>query len=360
MQCHIFADMKIKGPGHEHAHAHPATLSQRIKHAVVPHSHDAQSSIQSAQEASRAGIRAAWISLVGMAIVAIVQVAIVAVSGSIALLADTIHNAGHLVTTIPLLLAFRLGQRPPTATYTFGFRRAEDLSGVLIAAVIALSAVWIIVEAILGLIAPRPLTNLGWVFAAGLVGAVGNEIVAMYRIRVGRQIGSEALIAEGRHARADALTSVAVVLGVVGVWFGLPRADAAIGLVIAVVILTMLAQTVRSITRRLMDGVEPHIVAHVAEAAGSVGGVRAVSAPRARWSGHRLEVQLDVELTGGQSLEAADRVVDEVVLRIRSRVQHVDQVIVRPRPTQPGSTFLASESDRATDANHHRPAEARQ
>ena len=89
------------------------------------------------------------------------------------------------------------------------------------------------------------LTNLGWVFAAGIVGSLGNEIVAVYRIRTGRRIGSAALIAEGQHARADGLTSIAVVVGVVGVWLGFPRADAIVGLLIAVAILGILVSSMQ-------------------------------------------------------------------------------------------------------------------
>src|SRR5438067_4477366 len=162
---------------------------------------------------------------------AILQMAIVAISGSIALLADTLHNSGHAVTTIPLVIAFRLGRRAATKRYSYGFRRAEDLAGVLIALVIAASVVLILWESIDALINPHPITNLWWVFAAGIVGAAGNEIVAVYRIRTGRKIGSAALIAEGHHARIDGLSSVAVVVGVIGVWLGFERADAIIGLI---------------------------------------------------------------------------------------------------------------------------------
>ncbi|WP_293786358.1 cation diffusion facilitator family transporter, partial [uncultured Aeromicrobium sp.] len=191
-----------------------------------------------------------------MGATAVLQTAIVVASGSLALLSDTIHNVGHLLTTIPLLVAFRLGRRPPSARYPFGYRRAEDLMGVLIALVVAASAAWIVWEAVQGIVDPRTPLHLGWVFAAGVVGAVGNEIVAVYRIRVGRRIGSAALVAEGNHARADGLTSVAVVLGVLGVWLGLPEADAVVGLLIATAILIILGGTVRSIVRRLMDGVD--------------------------------------------------------------------------------------------------------
>ena len=131
----------------------------------MPHSHDASSAIQTAEESSGQGIRTAWIGLAGMMATAALQIVIVAVSGSIGLLADTLHNLGHAVTTIPLVIAFKIGQ-PRSKGYSYGYRRAEDLVGVLISLVIAASVVLIVVESIDALIDPRPLANLGWVFAA--------------------------------------------------------------------------------------------------------------------------------------------------------------------------------------------------
>ena len=159
----------------------------------------------------------------------VLQIFIVAISGSIALLADTLHNVGHAATTIPLIVAFRIGQRTATKRYSYGYRRAEDLVGLFISLIIALSAGLIIWESVDALVNPREITNLRWVFAAGLVGAGGNELVAIYRIRAGRRIGSAALIAEGQHVRADGFTSIAAVVGVIGVWLGIPQADASSG-----------------------------------------------------------------------------------------------------------------------------------
>ena len=267
-----------------------------------------------------------------MGATAVLQTAIVVASGSLALLSDTIHNVGHLLTTIPLLVAFRLGRRPPSARYPFGYRRAEDLMGVLIALVVAASAAWIVWEAVQGIVDPRTPLHLGWVFAAGVVGAVGNEIVAVYRIRVGRRIGSAALVAEGNHARADGLTSVAVVLGVLGVWLGLPEADAVVGLLIATAILIILGGTVRSIVRRLMDGVDDGTVDRLADAASAVPGVTDVDEVRARWTGHRLEAQLVLGIEAGRSLPDADAITQRVIEELQHTVPHLGTVVARPRP----------------------------
>lgn len=303
---------------------------------LKPHTHDYTESVQTAEEASGAGIRAAWISLVGMAVVTVLQIAIVAVSGSIALLADVLHSIGHLITTIPLIIAFRLGRRAPTKRYPNGFRRAEDLAGVFIALVIALSAAVIIWESVDALVNPRQLTNLPWVFAAAVVGMIGNEVVAVYRIRAGRRIGSAALIAEGQHARTDGLISLAVILAVLGVWLGFPQADAIIGLLIAVAICWILVNSSRQVMRRLMDGVDDGTVELIESIASGVEGVQLVDRVRARWCGHRLEAQLEIGVAGDLTVEQGHRIADAVHHELLHGVRHLDQVNVHVNPSYDG------------------------
>ncbi|PYF99198.1 cation diffusion facilitator family transporter [Georgenia satyanarayanai] len=316
------------GHGHGHGHAHSGPLA-RLRHALVPHSHDHSEAIRTAEEASAVGIRASWVSLAGMGATAVLQLLIVWLSGSVALLADTLHNLGHLATTIPLIIAFRLGRRPATRRYSHGFRRAEDLVGLLIGLVVALSAVLIVWESVRALSAERDMTHLGWVLAAALVGAAGNEVVAIYRIRAGRRIGSAALVAEGQHARTDALTSLAVVIGVVGAWVGLPWVDPVVGLVIAAVIVAVLVSSMRTVVRRLMDGVEPDTLDLLEVEAARVPGVVAVDAARARWTGHRLEADIEImvgsDLTLSRGIDVA-RAVDE---QLRTRVPHLERAAVR-------------------------------
>lgn len=288
---HPHADGHVHGHGH---HRHGSRAWAGVKHLVVPHSHDANEAIQSAEESGTEGIRAAWIGLAGMGATAVMQVFIVAISGSIALLADTLHNVGHVATTIPLIIAFRIGQRAASKRYSYGYRRAEDLVGLFISLIIALSVALIIWESIDALVNHRELTNLWWVFAAGLVGAGGNELVAVYRIRAGRRIGSAALIAEGQHARADGLTSLAVVIGVIGVWLGFPQADAVIGFFIALAILGILVSSLRTTLRRLMDGVDDRVIDQLTDVIVTTPGVHGVGRVRARWSGHRMEAEASV------------------------------------------------------------------
>lgn len=301
---------------------------------MVPHIHDANESIQAtAADGADAGIRAAWIGLAGMGATAAMQMLIVVISGSIALLADTLHNVSHAATTIPLIIAFRLGRRLPTPRYPYGYRRAEDLAGVLIAVMIAATAVYIVWESVNAFVDPEPLANLGWVFAAGVVGAAGNELVAIYRIRVGRRIGSAALIAEGQHARADGLTSLAVILGVLGVWAGIPQADAAVGLLIAGAILWILVRTSRLIFHRLMDGVDDGIIERIRTEASAVGGVVDVVTARARWTGHRLQVEISIQVDGDLDVGAADRIAADIRRHLARCIPHVERVVVIVQPS---------------------------
>lgn len=313
-------------PQHDHHHHDRASFLGRLRHALTPHSHDHTESVQGAEQSGADGLRAAWVSLAGMAATAVLQIVIVWLSGSIALLADTVHNLGHLVTTIPLIVAFRLGMRSPTRRYPYGFRRAEDLVGLLIGLVIAASAVLIVWESVRALAHPRELSHLGWVLAAALVGAAGNEGVARYRIRVGRRIGSAALVAEGQHARTDALTSLAVLVGAGGAWLGLPQVDAVVGLLIAGVIIAILVQSVRTTVTRLMDGVDHGTLEGIETVAAAVPGVLAVDGPRARWTGHRMEAELTVHLDPSLTLQEGDAVAHRVREDLLTSVPHLDRV----------------------------------
>jgi len=263
------------------------------------------------------GIRAIKWSLAALAITALLQLLIVVVSGSVALLADTIHNFSDCLTAIPLWVAFVIGRRPATKRYSYGYDRAEDLAGLFIVLVIAASAVFVAWEAVTRLMHPRPVDNLPWVIAAGLTGFAGNELVAWYRIREGRRIGSMALVADGQHARTDGLTSLGVVAGGIGVALGFDRADPLAGLAIAVVIVFVLWQAGRSVLHRILDGTDESTVVMLESVAASVAGVEHVTSTRARWTGHGLnadlEIQVDPALTVGQGHAIAEEVEHELL-----------------------------------------------
>ena len=228
-----------------------------LRHLLRPHSHQAADQVDAVMEASAEGIRVLWISLGVLGVTALIQLVVTVLSGSVALLGDTLHNAADALTALPLGVAFVLGHRPPTRRYTYGYGRAEDLAGIVIVLTIAASSALAAYEAITRLVHPHRVTDLIAVAAAALAGFAGNELAARYRIRTGRKIGSAALVADGLHARTDGLTSLAVLLGAGGVALGWDWADPAVGLLITVAILAVLRQAAREIYRRLMDAVDP-------------------------------------------------------------------------------------------------------
>ena len=251
------------------------------------------------------GIWAIKWSFVILAVTAAFQFAIVLVSGSVALLADMIHNVADATTAIPLWIAFVLARRKPSKTFTYGLGRVEDLAGILIILIILFSAVVAGWQAIHRLLNPQPVSHLGWLALAGFVGFVGNEVVAVFRIRVGRQMNSAALIADGYHARTDGLTSLAVVLGAVGVWLGFPLADPIIGLLITVTIGGIVWQSAKAVITRTLDGVDPGVTAEIGHAAEHVPGIASVTDVRARWIGHELHADVAIEVDEELTLPAA-------------------------------------------------------
>ena len=298
----------IHSHDHEHGHAHSKGLRAAVKEIFAPHSHDASDSVDSALESSAIGIRAVKISLVALGITAAIQVVIVIISGSVALAADTIHNFSDALTAVPLWIAFALGTRAATRRYTYGFGKAEDLAGLFIVAMITLSAIVAGYEAIMRLIHPQPIEHVGWVAAAGLVGFIGNELVALYRIRVGRRIGSAALVADGLHARTDGFTSLAVLFSAGGVALGFPLADPIVGLIITVAILAVLRTAARDVFRRLLDAVDPALIDAAEASLAAQAGVVGVRSVRMRWIGHRLQADAELDIDPNIGLQQAHQI----------------------------------------------------
>lgn len=317
---------------HEHDHDHPAGVRGLLAEIFSPHSHDATDSMDDALSSSASGIRAVKLSLAALGVTAAFQVAIVAISGSVALAADTIHNFSDALTAVPLWIAFSLGTRAATKRYTYGFGRAEDLAGLFVIAMIALSAAIAGYEAVMRLIHPVEIGNLGWVAAAGAVGFVGNELVALYRIQVGRRIGSAALVADGLHARTDGFTSLAVVFGAAGVALGYPIADPIIGLLITVAILAVLRTAVRDVFRRLLDAVDPELVTRAETALATQPGVRAVRSVRMRWIGHRLHADAELDVDPTLSLNDAHRIAHEAEHELTHAVPRLDTALIHAYP----------------------------
>jgi cation diffusion facilitator family transporter len=307
---------------------------------------------------SPAGDRdAAKVSLLVLLATSGLQVGLVLVTGSVALLADTIHNFADGLTAVPLWIAFVVGRRAANKRYAYGYGRAEDLAGLFVLVMIALSsglAAWASIDR---LINPQPISNLALLAGAGVIGFAGNELVAVYRIRVGREIGSAALVADGFHARSDGLTSLAVVLGAIGVFLGFPQADPIVGLLITVAILWVLKNAAVQVFARLMDAVDPALTEAVERAAAQPGVVE-VTITRLRWLGHRIEaeahVTVDSDLTTLQSHEIAETVRHAIfhdVPKISDVIVHVDPCDhADPNPHRTTSRHLPSTPRRMVQA----------
>ena len=278
------------------------------------------------------GIWAIKWSFLILAATAILQLVVVFISHSVALLADTIHNIADAGTAIPLWVAFALARRKPTETFTYGYGRVEDLAGVAIVLIILSSALVAGYEAIDRIVHPRPVMQLGWLAAAGVIGFLGNEAVAVFRIRVGREINSAALIADGYHARTDGLTSLAVVLGAFGVWMGYTLADPIIGLVITAAILGIVWQSAKAVLTRMLDGVEPPTIGELRHAAQHARGVISVESVRARWLGHRLWAEMKVGVDPVLSLADARKVAADVEEHARGHLPALERLLVEMVP----------------------------
>jgi len=301
--------------GHDHDHDHPhehqdhvhhGGLRGRIQGLFQPHSHDhGDLAADRAFVDNESGIRTVWFALVALAVTAVLQVAIVLASGSVALLADTAHNIGDGLNSIPLLVAFYLARRAATRSFTYGYGRAEDIAGIFIVLSILVSAGIVFWESFQRLLNPQPLANIGWVAAAAIIGFLGNEIVAIMQIRVGKRIDSAALIADGLHARTDGLTSLAVLVAAAGSWLGYPMVDPIIGLLIGLAILFITWDAGKRMGYRLMDAVDPALVDQVETTVLSHPLVHSVPQLRLRWIGHQLQGDMKLVLKPSAAAQEA-------------------------------------------------------
>jgi cation diffusion facilitator family transporter len=328
-----------EGSGAAHGHDHHADahgLRGLLRGVLHPHSHGAPTTDR-ALESTAEGMRAVFVSLGGLALTAGIELLVSVLSGSVALLADTVHNFADALTAVPLALAFRMGRRPPTRRYTYGFGRAEDLAGISILGFMAASTAVAAYEAVNRLLHPAAIHGTPWVAVAGAVGFAGNELVAVYRTRVGRRIGSAALEADGKHARTDGLTSLAVVVGAIVVAAGAPDADPAVALAITAVITLVLVGTVRQVYRRLMDSVDPELVDEVEAVLRASPGIEHVDVVRIRWVGHELRAEIEVTSDSTLSLVEAHDIATEAHHRLLHHVPRLADAVIHTNPSAHGS-----------------------
>jgi cation diffusion facilitator family transporter len=319
---HADHDLGQAAHGHDHGEGHGHTHAHGI--------------VDPAIASSDRGLWALKWSFVGLIVTAAIQTGVVLASGSVALLADTIHNFADAATAIPLGVAFWLARRGATPRFTYGLGRVEDLAGLAIIVTILASAMGATYAAIHRLLHPEPVALLWAVMVASIVSFVGNEAVAIFRIRVGRQIGSAALIADGYHARIDGWTSLAVLVGAIAVWAGYPVADPVVGLLISIAIFVLVWQSAGSIVLRALDGVETQALQDIVHAAGHVPGVAEVTDVRARWIGHRLHADLSITVPGALSVGDGHEVAKAVRHQLLHHLPHLGSMSVHVDPDGQG------------------------
>jgi cation diffusion facilitator family transporter len=314
------------------------SMVRNIGEVEHPHEHGDHGHTHGAVDASittsERGIWAVKWSFIGLFATALVQIVVVLLSGSVGLLSDTIHNFGDAATAVPLWIAFALTRLGTSRRFPFGYGRFEDLAGVIVVLIILFSALVAGYEAIDRLLNPQPVGYLWAVMVASVVGFVGNEAVAIFRIRVGREIGSAALVADGYHARTDGWTSLAVLVGAIGVWLGYPIADPLVGLLITAAIMVIVWQSAKTIFTRLLDGVDPEVIEEIRHTAGHVAGVEDVAETRARWLGHRLRAEVNIAVAPECSVEEGHDIAREVNHRLLHELRYLDTAVIHVDPVQ--------------------------
>jgi cation diffusion facilitator family transporter len=329
---------RLHGHHHDHDHSHPPhnqNLWGRIAAILHLHQHDHHHGKLASDQAfinNEAGIRTIWLALAALTLTSILQIVIVVWSGSVALFADTVHNIGDGLNSIPLLIAFYLARRAATRVYTYGFARAEDVAGIFIVLSIAFSAGVIFWESFQKLLNPQPLSNLGWVAAAAVIGFLGNEAVALCQIRVGRKIGSAALVADGLHARTDGLTSLAVLLAAGGSWWGFPIVDPLIGLLIGVAILFITRDAAVTIWYRLMDAIDPEILMKAEQIAQQQVAVKELRRLRMRWMGHQLYAEITIAVESHLTTMQSHHIAEQLRHDLFHQIPNLAEVVVHVDP----------------------------
>ena len=336
---------------HDHDHHHGSGVWGILSTVFHLHGHSHQRAAIADDQAflhNEIGIRIVWWALAALGITAVMQIAVVIASGSVALLADTLHNIGDALNSIPLLIAFYLARRVANRRYSYGYARAEDVAGIFIVLSIAVSAGIIFWESFQKLIHPEPLTNLGWVALAAIIGFIGNEAVALLQIRTGREIGSAALVADGLHARTDGLTSLAVLVAVGGTWLGFPIVDPIIGLLIGVTILFITRDATVTMWYRLMDAIDPELLDQAEAVVAQNDQIEEVHWVRMRWLGHRLSADLGVAVDPLLSTAASHDVAEELRHALYHALPHLSDVVVHVDP------YLPNEDPHRLTAHHER------
>jgi cation diffusion facilitator family transporter len=259
------------------------------------------------------------------------ELGVALISGSAALLADMIHHLDALAI-VPLWIAFKADQWSPNDRFTYGYGRVEDLAGFIIVMVIGLSAATVAYESLTRLVSPHEESYLFAVAIAALISFIGNQFVFSFRSKIGKEIGSVALVAEGNHARIDSLASLAVLIGVIGVSAGYPFVDPLIGLIIVVLVLRVAWMAGVAVTSRFLDSIDPKIVREIEDVARDVSGVAAVRIARARWLGHQVNAEVTIAVDRPLESQEGHAITENVRKALLDNLNYVSDVVIVCEP----------------------------
>jgi len=307
----------------EHKHDHSEKSGHGHTHGMVDPS----------LSSSEKGLWAVKWSSIVLFVGACFQLFVVILSGSVSLLSDAIHNFGDAGTAVPLGIAFILGRRKPNSRFTYGYGKVEDIAGIVVVLFMFASAMYALYVSIQRIFHPQAVSHLWVVAVASVVGFVINEGAAIFRIQIGKQINSQALIADGYHARTDGWSSLAVLFGAIGVWLGFRLADPIVGIIITLVILKTTWNSAKEVFARAIDGVDPEVIEKIHHAVSHTKGVKKVSNLRARWIGHKLHTEMTIVVDKTLSLLEAHRIVGEVESDLKSHIPHLSYFTIDVEPS---------------------------
>ena len=281
-------------------------------------------------EHRRGANRAVGVSALGLALTGGIELALAIVTGSVALLGDALHNLSDVSTSAVVFLGFRISKRKPTAGYPYGYERAEDLAGLGVALVIWGSAVFAGVESYFKLVGNATTTHLGIGMAGAVLGIVGNQVVARYKLVVGRRIQSATLVADARHSWLDALSSFGALVGLGLVALGYRWGDPIAGFAVTLFILHVGYEVTGEILHHLMDGVDAEEVEAARRAASRV--TNDEVSVRGRWMGRSLLLEVEVPVPADVPVGAAQAIGRQVEAAIFEAVPAARRVTCRISP----------------------------
>ena len=255
------------------------------------------------------------VSAIGLAVTGIVELLVAILTGSVGLLGDAIHNLSDVSTSAVVFLGFRLSRKAPTERYPYGLDRAEDLAGIGIAVVIWASAAFAGYESVRKLLVHGPTSHVALGIFGAALGIAGNQIVARYKLVIGRRINSATLVADARHSWLDALSSAGALVGLVAVALGFRWGDPIAGIAVTLFICHVGYEVTADVVHRLADGMDPAVITSAEAAAGAVDGVVHAHA-RARWTGRILRVEIEGWVDPGLTVSDADVLGQQIALEV--------------------------------------------